>query len=147
MSVAPDRAAYTAGLRQLADVLDANPDVPLPYHGSGTPMGLNFLAGADPKSALAAAVRAFPCDFAKNSPDGSFGSQYYQLTGTLHGLKVALTAYRDAVCERVVTGTRGVTETVPDPDVADTRPMVERTRTVEDVEWRCTPLLAEAVAS
>ncbi len=53
---------------------------------------------------------------------------------------VMLHAYGDRakVCERVVTGTREVTEEVPDPDA----PKVTVTRVVEDVEWRCSSILA-----
>ena len=116
------RAAYTAGLRQLADILDAHPEVPLPYEGTGKSLGKRisfyYLGDKDPRAALAAARRAFGVPMEKNdSIDSSFS-----LTGSLAGLHFALTAEREAVCERVVVGTREVE--------------------VEDVEWRCTPLLA-----
>jgi hypothetical protein len=42
-----------------------------------------------------------------------------------------------------VTGTYEVTEEVPDPD-ADV-PMVTVTRTVENVEWDCHPVLAAGI--
>jgi hypothetical protein len=42
-----DRAAYTAGLRKLADLLDANPDLPLPYHGTAPIEELIFLRNLD----------------------------------------------------------------------------------------------------
>ncbi len=54
-------------------------------------------------------------------------------------------ANREEVCERVVVGARQVTETIPDPSV--TVPTVEITKTVEDVEWRCTSILAGQDAS
>ncbi|HET6291734.1 MAG TPA: hypothetical protein VFG33_00115, partial [Kribbella sp.] len=60
-------------------------------------------------------------------------------------IEVHVGAYRDQVCERVVTGTREVTKTVPDPSVVV--PDVEVTETVEDVEWICGPLLAKAVTT
>lgn len=50
---------------------------------------------------------------------------------------------RDGVCERVVVGTHDVTEDVPDPALMELVPLVSVTRCVEDVEWRCPPLLAE----
>ena len=51
---------------------------------------------------------------------------------------------RDEICERVVTGTKTVTREVPDPDA----PKISVTETVEEVEWRCRPILpAEAVTA
>lgn len=59
-------------------------------------------------------------------------------------MSVNIITDREAVCRRVVTGTREVTKTVPAPG-ADT---VEVTETVEDVEWVCDePLLAGAVTA
>jgi hypothetical protein len=60
----------------------------------------------------------------------------------VHGLKVKVTTYRDAVCERVVTGTREVTREVRDPDALAAVPTTTVTETVEDVEWVCAPLTA-----
>lgn len=51
-------------------------------------------------------------------------------------------AGRGEVCERIVTGTREVTKEVPDPKALAEVPKVTVTETVEDVEWKCTPLLA-----
>lgn len=58
------------------------------------------------------------------------------------GVALELTASRERVCERVVTGTTIVTE--PDPEALAAVPTV--TREVETFEWRCAPLLAEAAA-
>lgn len=52
-------------------------------------------------------------------------------------------ANREEVCERVVIGTREVTEEVPDPEALKAVPKVAVTKTVEDVEWQCHSLLAE----
>lgn len=72
-----------------------------------------------------------------------YGGGYFTATVPLRALTVVLVDVRDAVCERVVVGVESVTEEVPDPDfVAPTPPMVTRTREVETVEWRCSPLLA-----
>ena len=37
---ATQRAAYTAGLRHLADLLDIHPDLPIPYEGTTGAIGL-----------------------------------------------------------------------------------------------------------
>ena len=138
----PHRAAYTAGLRQLAGILDAHPELPLPFEGgsAGRAMSFHFLFGADPRAALAAAARARPCTLAKNVRDYGEHGAYLDLAGQLAGLHVELTAYRDDVCTRRVTGTedREVEETVT--------PAVTRkvTRTVDVVEWECHPVMAPA---
>ncbi len=60
------------------------------------------------------------------------------------GPRVRLHVYvaREEICERIVTGTREVTEEVPDPEYVANAPIVQVTKTVEDVEWRCHPILA-----
>lgn len=138
-----DRAEYIAGLRQLADLLEQHPDaLPLPYQGHWVPITFHFLTGEDPKSALAAAVRALPIRL-----DKSGGDSYFDLTGSLHGLSIVLTAFRNEVCERVVTGTETVTKQVRDPEAAAQAlasvPLVEITETVEQVQWICRPLMAD----
>jgi hypothetical protein len=127
------RTAYIDGLRTLASVLELHPDLPLPYEGNDSPFTIHFLHGADPRGAMAAAARMIPCKWAKTSDDN-----YFDLRGELAGLKIKLTAFRDAVCTRIVTGTREVTEEVTDPDA----PKVTVTHIIEDVEWDCGPLLA-----
>lgn len=141
-----NRAAYIQGLRQLADVLERNPGIRLPL-SADMPSHTTFLFHDRPDSpavqALADAARAFPCSFTKST--SGEGGKWFDLLGRLGGpggLGVQLSAYREAVCTRVVTGTREVTKKVKDPDLLERVPEVEVTETVEDVEWRCHPLLA-----
>lgn len=54
---------------------------------------------------------------------------------------------RSKVCERVVIGEREVTEQVPDPELVKDVPMKTVTRVVEDIEWRCSPMLGERAES
>jgi hypothetical protein len=132
------RAGYIAGLRALADALETNPEVPLPGpSGAGATISFQFTHGADPRAAIAAAARAIPCNWDKRVTEGK-DQAYFELLGRLHGLPLELWAFRDAVCERVVTGTedREVEEVVRP---AETRTVV---KPVEIVEWRCHPLLA-----
>ena len=139
------RDAYIKGLRALADALEQNPgDLPLPYEGNVSDITFHFLSAADPRAEMAAAARALPCNWRKNVSDYTArgGEAYFDLKGELHGVKVELTAYRADVCERVVTGTREVTEKVKDPEALAAVPEVEVTRTVEDVEWVCHPVMA-----
>lgn len=137
-----ERASYIDGLRALADVLEGHPEVPLPHDGhADRGLCIMFLSGDDPRAALAAAARAIPCSWRKDASDaaGDYPA-YFDMYGSLHGLKLHLTAYREAVCTRVVTGTedREVEEVVT--------PAVTRTVTkpVEVVQWVCAPVLAPA---
>jgi hypothetical protein len=143
------RAAYIDGLRALADILESNPEVPLPWTGASEYSEIaisDFLHVENPREALAAAARAFRgVKWDKGVREDATYGNYFDLTGRLHGLYVRLTANRDAVCERVVTGTREVTETVKDPEALAAVPEIEVTRVVEDVQWACGSVLAPAV--
>jgi len=141
------RAAYVAGLRVLAGILENHPEVPLPFHGSASPLTFHFLAGNGDRERMAAAARALPCTWRKGARDyGELGGAYFDLAGDLAGLKVQLTAAREDVCEKVVTGKREVTEMVKDPVLLAAVPLTEVTREVEEVEWRCRPVTAPAKA-
>ena len=140
MTTEDPRAAYVQGLLMLASLLEEHEELPLPYEGSASDMTFHFLGGGDPRAAMAAAARALPVTWRKDALDGD-GASYFELRASLAGLRIKLTAYRDAVCTRVVTGTREVTEEVPDPDMLAAVPRVEITRTVEDVSWDCEPLM------
>jgi hypothetical protein len=128
-STTDPRAAYTAGLRQLADILDAHPEVPLPYEGRVSPISFAFhgYEVEDHAGELAAAARIL-------------------ITGSLQGLRIECWAMREQVCERVVTGIREVTREVPDPEALAAVPTKVVTETVEDVRWECRPLLASDTA-
>jgi hypothetical protein len=137
-----DRAGYIAGLRQLADILEQNPALSLPY-GCGTGddpsqrVTFYYLSDEDPKGALAEFARIMPGPLQKQEQTDCFA-----LVGKLGALHFDGVVYRGAVCERIVTGTETVTRTVPDPDALAAVPTVEVTETVEHVEWRCLPILA-----
>lgn len=136
-------AALAAGLRQLAGLIENLTDETLlaDYEGSFS----DILTPVNGKDELAAHIRAGLAAGAKVTKYFSpgFAGAY------LHFGPVAVRPYdsRDAVCERVVTGTREVTEEVPDPDALASVPKVTVTKTVEDVEWVCKPLLDAAVQS
>lgn len=68
--------------------------------------------------------------------------RHFQFSGTWRDVEWSVSVDRPAVCERVVTGVEKVTSMVPDPSA----PLVEVESEVEQVEWRCEPLLAESEA-
>lgn len=145
-----DRAAYIAGLRQLADLLDANDVLPIPYAGSqtGTPIALYLLAHADDtRERFVQSVRALPGKRTKEVEDIGETFRVAATLGGEGGLRVQVVAYRETVCERVVKGTREVTRDVTVYDAPLPPSRVETvTETVEDVEWVCSPVLAPADA-
>lgn len=137
------RAGYVAGLRALADILEQNDTLPLPFTGTtGDVQWIEVVEDDEDQRRIAQTfTRCIPGTIRKNVRD-----DYLDLNGRIHGLAVELIVKRDAVCTRVVTGTREVTEEVPDPDALAAVPTVTVTRTVEDVEWDCSPILAEQSA-
>lgn len=130
-----ERCDYTAGLRMLADLLDENPNLKLPYHGSTA--SILVIATRDSKNQGAAWARALPGRVEKNVHD-----EVLDLNGQISGLKITVILNRDEVCTKVVVGTREVTETVPDPELVAAVPLVKRTVTKEIVEYHCGSLLA-----
>lgn len=138
-----ERDNYVAGLRALADLLDDHPELPLPNTGRSNAFDWWIWDHdvEDPKATLAEIVRLIPG--AKNKVVGeAAGSSWFTVEATLRGLRIDVNANRATVCQRVVTGTREVVEEVPDPDALAAVPTVSVTKTVEDFEWVCEPLLA-----
>jgi hypothetical protein len=140
-----DRQA--AGLRRLADMIQANPELAIqfryPIHNMNVPISRN----TDEKAALAATVRAASRAGAVIVKD-TFGTGDVLVGArvTLGEVQFSVWGRREQVCERVVTGTREVTEEVPDAEALAAVPTVTVTKTVEDVEWVCRPLLADEQA-
>jgi hypothetical protein len=139
-----ERASYIDGLRALADTLEEHPEVGLPSYGQATRILFYFEGTPDGVAAMAAARRAFPCAWQKHFSGGGEHPDWFDLRGRLHGVGIELYTHRNAVCERVVTGTHEVTETVKDPEKLAEVPMIEVTRTVEDARWECRSILAPA---
>lgn len=132
-----DRTEYTKGLRQLADILDSHPDLPLPWSGTTNSSLAIF---TQTREQVATFARLIPGKLTKkvNNDDAYYG---FELRGAICGLNVLIYAPRAEVCERVVLGTREVT--VP---ATPRRPAVKAlpatTTTIEDVQWLCGSLLA-----
>lgn len=131
------RSAYAAGLRHLADVIESDPDCPYPQG----PINL-FIHSGDSQAEIAARLRR-ALGGGKWEKKEAVGGGYLTLDGMCVGVPIDLWLDRDAVCERVVVGTEEVTEVIPAVTEADLRPEQTITRTVEHVEWRCSPLLAD----
>lgn len=105
---APGRAAWITACRQVLNVLDANPALPLPFMGLGTGIRWTLYVEHSTPAVLAAMERALPCELTGGiSEDGT----WYELRGAIDGLPVLITALAEQVTERRVVGTQ-VTEQV-----------------------------------
>lgn len=132
---------FAEALRQLAVLVEDNPEL-LDIYGFGYAFH-NMLMPCGNKANVAAVVRAASRAGARAEKhfDGSYAG------AVLHFGPISIQPYagRDEMCERIVTGTREVTETVPDPEMVKGVPLVEVTRVEDIVEWRCSPLLDDAI--
>lgn len=136
--VAAERAAYISGMRKLADILEAHPELELPFEGHRTEMIVVPVYGGDASKSAKRFSRLIPGRIDK---EPSTSGDSMSLIGSIDGLKIRMLLNRDDVCERVVVGTREVTTSAPDPDAVAALPVVEQTVTEEIVEWRCLPIL------
>jgi hypothetical protein len=134
MKTTPDE--FIEGLRQIADFLVEHPEVPKPYHLMGTEFYI-YLFGDDQRATLTTIAKAM--GRAEKKVDGD----RFLVSRQFAGITLIAQADRAEVCERVVVGTREVEVEEPDPAALAAVPKVKRTTVVEDVEWRCTPLLAD----
>jgi hypothetical protein len=94
----------------------------------------------NPAAVLAEFVTAASRSGARVAKDGS--ENYFKALLSWGPVGLQVYANREQVCERVVVGTETVIKTVKDPVALAAVPEVEVTEEVEQVEWRCRPLLA-----
>ncbi len=115
------RDAYIAGLRALADFLEAEPGVPVSANDT-----LNVFTD---KAGVTAAARA------KGGWRKEYGSAHFWLTRSFGPIAFEVNASRNSVCRKVSTGTRVIPAQPAQPE-----------RTEEVFDWICdeTSLLAES---
>ena len=148
MTTTGTRTNYAAGLRAVADLIDAHPDLPEPYtsiYSSGHVdvqwyLHIHDLDLTEQKTTAARIISALGGTWDKKEVvDGRLDFDQDR-----HGLRLKVAVARDAVCERVVLGTHQVI--VPATPAMPARPATEeRVETVEDVTWVCSSLLANEV--
>jgi hypothetical protein len=136
-----DHTKLVAALREAADLLEQHPELPQPYITSSISgktslawqLVIESIHGLDLAGQKATAreiIRTVGGQWAKQDGVDFYFEQERGL------LDLVVVVKREAVCERVVVGTE--TRTIP---AVEARP--EHTETVEKVEWRCQPLLAD----
>lgn len=143
-------ATMIATLQKITDLLATHPDLPVPfisiYDHNPERADLNWYfhingrdKGTSQKALAQEVIKAVGGKWAK-----SFAQEDANFRQLRDGLDFHIVVAREAVCERVVTGTKTVTREVPDPSVDV--PTIEVTEEIETVEWVCSPLLESAVA-
>lgn len=135
------RQQQIADLRRLLDLLEANPDVPMPsYFGSSRYGAVRFFVG-DPVEA-AAVCKLIGGSWSKNDPnDSDYDADYLELR-TVHGreVHVVVVVSRERVCERRVVGKKLVKKAV----VVQPERTEEQYVEVDEVEFECGSLLSAA---
>lgn len=123
------------GLRQLADMIEANPDIQPVYL---TDMHVWCPRNVDEIRAIIRAAKASGATVEKTYSDSQAN------VGIRFGaLRAMALVSREQVCERVVVGQETVQ--VPDPAfIPPTTPLIEKT--VDVTEWRCRPIMDEVPA-
>ena len=117
------RAAYIAGLRELAFRLDRHPDAPPPYEGS---QGMSLVMPHSPEE-MAAAARCYGGRKVEET-DG------FALVDGIPGLRIKVLSALAKVCELVETGE---VEYYEDVEVLTPARVRTVTRTRPKSEWRC----------
>jgi hypothetical protein len=120
---------YPKFLRLLADFLDQHPTLPQPTMYS-------FDSGASFRLDEATAKEDLR---AIGSFEKSYSGESFYAYKQLGGRKLTFSVGREAICRKVVKGTK----VVPEHYVAGSEGYIEPEKTVEDVEWICDdPILA-----
>lgn len=140
------REEFVQGMRQLADTLEANPELPLPY-------GMEIARVSPPgdmdpdvkpeyiKRRLAQLARLLPGKVDKQVSDIMSN---FQLVTHFGPIQYLIEARREYVCEQVTVGQRTETVEEVDREAYDQLPKKTVEKTVDVVEWRCPDTLLGA---
>jgi hypothetical protein len=123
-----NRSDFIAALRKIALVLEANPDLRIPYFGTQ-------VIRCESVDEIRSNVLAYGGHWTKNSTDSE-----YEMVCRLHNnLSLMIYASHEKVCERVVVGVKHVPETVVPAEPEKVIPA----RDEELVKWICPSVMAE----
>lgn len=145
-SYAPDPAAVAADLRAIADAVQDNPFLAnLITQAFDRSLFPEFAAAAehedDSRGVMAETIHQLK-PLAAAPIEKKYSDKWFHAVVPLRTISLRLTDEREKVCTRVVTGVETITENVPDPAYIAAAPTIIQTREVEQVEWRCEPLMA-----
>lgn len=139
-----EQREYVDGLHALADFLAAHPDLIGQYTTGVTVYRWVGALGDDDDDdddvpAVMARLAREIGRAAKN-----VAGDYFNLNREFGPHTLQITASREQVCERVVTGTETVEVTGPDPDVVAKLPQVTRVEVRDVVEYLCPDSILKA---
>jgi len=116
------KIVFIEGLRNMANFLESNPDLPVPY-------GMEFFSvWVHTKDEIAELVRG------KGKWDKQAAESYMYFRKTFGPINYDINISRDQVCERVVVG----------QTVIPARPATPE-QVIDKIEWKCTPVLDHEV--
>jgi hypothetical protein len=92
-----DRTAYIEGLRTLADALENEPELPLPYHGATSAIAIF----AYERAAFYALIRLLD-DRSVDVKDSGADARRVMVSGAVHGLRVLVYGNTDWLDSHVV---------------------------------------------
>lgn len=134
------RQVQAADLRRLADLLEANPEIPLP-RGFGANQYNRICWYATSVAEAAAVVKMFGGRWEKNDPNaGDWDADNLRMHRKLDELEVEVVVSRERVCEKTVVGTKRVKKRV----VVQAPVYEERYVDEDEVEFECKSLLSVA---
>ena len=122
------RRDYVSALRMMANVVEANPSVVVPYHGTA-------IIRVEDVEQLRREVKAYGGKWDKDPDDSS----YVLRRKLAYGLELYIYSDREKVCKRVVVGKERVPETVIPAKPEQVVPAHEK----EIVEWHCPQVMKE----
>ena len=120
------RKEYVKGLRDLADWYEAHPEIELPYE----PVHDNYAVNS--KEDAASVIRAL------GRCDKEYSGNLLTISRQFGPIKAKFVFYREAVCRKVVVGTREVPEQVIPAQPEEVIPA----HVEEITKWECEPILA-----
>jgi hypothetical protein len=132
-------AQQAAGLRQLADMIEQNPELAVSAAYLAR-LDVFHVIGADTLQAIIRAGLAVGATVDKQMFGNTFAA-----TLRFGPVGVSVLGDRAVVCEKRVEA-KVVVEEVPDPEAVAALPKVLQSRTEEVVSWECKPWMAEADA-
>jgi len=128
---AKTRDEVIMGLRTLADILEANPDAPTPYFGTG-------YVGVSSIDEMRSAAKSYG-GFWKKEPDQNDYQMRKEITPSL---SILIYASHEKVCKKIVVGKK----LIPAVTLPARAEIVMPEHEEEIVEWHCPEVLSGKVA-
>lgn len=129
---AQERAEYVAGLRALADAIEAEPGIPI-----DRPVTIEVYDWGGSKADFQESVRGLGGVRTKHVSDA-----YMRVSRSFGPHRVTVVGDRDEVCTAKVIGTEEIATKVRQGE--DERPWVQVVETVDILAWDCEPVLGDS---